>query len=131
MNHFIWSPFTSHSGLRLDWKIECDALSDSDLECLARAAIGMLERIDWPRNRFVGVPRGGLRFAEALNSLSDGDDGSEPIVVDDVYTTGTSVREAMEKHGAKRALVIYARGIIGSDVLALFQANYYLDPIIR
>lgn len=31
MNLFIKEDFISHAGLPLTWKVECDALSDSDM----------------------------------------------------------------------------------------------------
>ena len=35
MNLFQLGKFTSHAGKELNWKIECDALTDADWECLA------------------------------------------------------------------------------------------------
>lgn len=80
--------FTSHAGLNLDWKIECDRLSDEDLETLAFLISKKFDFTD-----VYGVPRGGIRFAEALKKYVS--EKSETIlIVDDVMTTGTSMEEA-------------------------------------
>ena len=36
MTLFQCKKFTSHSGLKLDFKIDCDYLSDDDIECIAK-----------------------------------------------------------------------------------------------
>lgn len=86
---FVKQDFTSHSGLPLHWKIECDALTAADWEALAQIASEVL-----PPFGFVhGVPTGGTPFAEALRAHTD--PFSQLIVVaDDVLTTGRSMEEA-------------------------------------
>ena len=53
-----------HSGGYSDFKIDCDALTDEDMRCLAY--------LIWQRvgsfNPAIGIPNGGLRLAWALNS---------------------------------------------------------------
>ena len=34
MNLFIKEDFISHAGLPLTWKVECDALTEKDYDCL-------------------------------------------------------------------------------------------------
>jgi hypothetical protein len=78
--------FTSAAGVPLAWKIECDALTDSDWECIAYVGSQMLR----PFGRVIGVPRGGLALASAMRAYVT--PGSlTPLVVDDVWTTGKSM----------------------------------------
>lgn len=57
-------PFVSHSGLRLPWKIDCDALSDEDLSALARL---VARRIRF--GAVIGIPRGGIALRPAIESI--------------------------------------------------------------
>ncbi len=91
--------FTSHAGLELNWKIECDAISDSEWDCLAQMIMDYQKR---PFYRALGIPRGGLKLAEALNKYgtddtyinSVGDIVHRPyLICDDVATTGKSFQE--------------------------------------
>ena len=61
MNLFQLGKFTSHAGNELDWKIECDALTDEDWECLAKM---ISERTQF--GSVYGIPRGGTKLAKAL-----------------------------------------------------------------
>ena len=60
---FSLSPFTSSAGVTLPFKIECDALTDDDIETLAE----MIRQMVGPFSSVEGVPRGGLRLAAALH----------------------------------------------------------------
>src|SRR5713226_6907450 len=92
--------FTLHSGLKSDFLINCEALTDADLRALAALVVNGL-----PDFRAVeGVPRGGLRFAAALTGAATGDERDPLLIVDDVYTTGGS----MEGHRAGR----WAMGVV-------------------
>lgn len=129
-------PFTSSSGQELTWKIECDALSDHDVSCLARVGVRLLQSKlhmfpVWPKNmRFIGVPRGGIRFARAMEefalSCPEGDLGDPfPIVVDDVLTTGKTLREVMAKHNTPKGFVFFCRNYhaMPANTEALFMLN--------
>lgn len=117
MNLFINEPFTSHAGLFLDWKIECDALTDADLETIAaivarRCIFGNV----------IGIPRGGLRLAEVLkpycNRLSN-----VVLLVDDVLTTGSSMiaeRASLGSGYETIGFVIFARGECPEWIMPLF-----------
>lgn len=95
--------FKLHSGERSFWKIDCDALTDKEIRAIVAI---MLSRIP-SFGRVEGVPKGGLRLAEALKVFSLGE--SLPLlIVDDVITTGNS----MEKQRAGRTaigVVIFSR----------------------
>lgn len=108
---FSPTPFRSHSGLDLSWKIDCDALSDVDLVTLAKV---VAERMTFCK--VVGVPRGGLRFATVLSCYCSGPDGGTLLIVADVLTTGGSMQRERKLHSSFGAfkeivgVVIFARG---------------------
>ena len=124
MSLFERADFTSHSGVALSWKIDCDALTDDDIETLAQIAgyrIGEYRKV-------VGIPRGGLRLAAAMERLPNLNPAdSRVLIVDDVLPTGKSMAEARmalgDEDGWWRAvgLVIFARGCCSSWIRPLFQ----------
>ena len=90
---FQQSNFKSHAGLDLTWKIECDAISDAEWECFAR----MISEIETRQfSKVVGIPRGGVKLQNALSNYVSGDANDPILIVDDVWTTGTSFREFTE-----------------------------------
>lgn len=98
---FTFGDFTLHGGERSCWKIDCDALTDGDLVTLARMIADAMPTF----GSVEGVPRGGLRIAEALQAHVT---AGPLLIVDDVFTTGAS----MEAHRAGRfaiGAVIFAR----------------------
>jgi hypothetical protein len=113
---FKLGDFRLHSGHQSPWKIDCDALSDADLMTLA----------DWARRELPpfgsveGVPRGGLRFAAALQKFIT--PGEHPLIVDDVLTTGASM-EAQRKGREATGLVIFARDAPPMWVQYLFRTS--------
>jgi hypothetical protein len=111
--------FTSAAGLRLDWKIECDALRHEDWECIAYVGAQVLP----PFGRVFGVPRGGLRLAEAMRAYVTAGDDLPTLVVDDVWTTGKSMR-AVADHWLIDwiGFVAFARGPLPPNVSAFLIA---------
>lgn len=91
---FYMNQFIAHSGARLTWKVECDALTEQDWDTLAGIVAAHIDFGD-----VEGVPAGGLRFADALRPFAK--QGSGLLIVDDVLTTGAS----MEEHRAGRNAV--------------------------
>lgn len=89
---FQLGSFTLHSGQKSFFKIECDSLTAGEISCLARL---MLDRVP-PFGRVVGVPRGGVRFAAALQPYCR-PDCPRVLIVDDIYTTGQSIQRQREK----------------------------------
>lgn len=119
MNLFQLGKFVSHAGKELNWKIECDALTDSDWECLAE----MISE----RTRFgsvYGIPRGGTKLALALEKYII---PGHPIrlVVDDVYTTGKSMKEVMQDNDL--GFVVFARQRIQFDPQYYVRALFTMD----
>lgn len=94
MNLFQLGNFTLHSGEQSSWKVECDALTEADLETLARL---IAEKVG-PFYRVVGVPSGGSRLARALmpyvsKRTPGGGTPMPALLVDDVLTTGASMEQ--------------------------------------
>ena len=81
--------FISHAGIPMSWKTECDGINESEWSALAKM---IMEYQTEPFSRVVGIPRGGLPLQWAMEKYVT--KGDYPwLVVDDVYTTGTSFRE--------------------------------------
>lgn len=97
-------PFISHSGQSLDWKIDCDSLTNEDLDTLARLVSTKIKF-----GEVIGIPTGGLRFANTLKKyITRGN--IYLLVVDDVLTTGKSMKEYYNFQGKPTiGVVIFAR----------------------
>ena len=117
MKHLFQSgQFLAHSGQMLDWKVDCDALGDTDFECLAK-----LVEVDF--SEVIGIPRGGLCFAEALRPYISGP-RNPVLIVDDVLTTGKSMNEMRDRIGSSSVgVVIFARAKPPAWVMAIWQFN--------
>jgi hypothetical protein len=81
--------FKLHSGSVSRWKIDMDGCTDGDWEALA---LMLAERLP-PFREVSGVPRGGLKLAQALSDYTDGSAQHPILVVDDVFTTGASMED--------------------------------------
>ena len=123
MDLFQYGEFKSHSGLTLNWKIECDALSEKDWACLAAM---IMEREKIPFCRAEGIPRGGQPLARALNKYATDIPTDRVLICDDIWTTGNSFREYIGRkypdwirsQGLK--WVVFARSMTNDGVKALF-----------
>lgn len=116
--------FRLHSGESSDFKIDCDALSAEDWAALAQEAVKRLPMF----GQVMAVPRGGYPFAEALAPYAKGTDELPLLIVDDVLTTGRSMKEALSKATWARPRVVigvvaFARGPVPKWVTALFEAT--------
>ena len=117
MSLFIREDFISHAGLPLTWKVECDALTDNDYEALAKIVSEKLTFRD-----VKGIPRGGIPFEKALKPYRTNDDNDPLLIADDVYTTGTSMREVYEEGAI--GIVVFARNEITDDwIKAIWQLS--------
>ena len=53
--------FTSHAGIPMEWKIEMDAVSDKEWDCLAAMIMDYQKE---PFSKVVGIPRGGDKITK-------------------------------------------------------------------
>lgn len=116
MSIFVKGPVKLHSVFMSDFKIDCDALTDEDIQTVAY----LLSRRCPSFGEVHGIPRGGLRLAEAMKMyVSEG----PPLIVDDVYTTGRSFKEFMWDFQLQkvRGAVIFARNACPSWITPLFS----------
>ena len=114
--------FTSHSGLDLTWKIEMDALTRDEWECIAH----MIFELSPPFKEAIGIPRGGVKLGKLLNLHGTGKREDPICIVDDVLTTGGSMNEFKTKRHWRNpskyiGWVVFARNKPPSWVKALFQ----------
>ena len=117
MSLFIREDFISHAGLPLTWKVECDALTDNDYEALAKIVSEKLTFRD-----VKGIPRGGIPFEKSLKPYCTNDENDPLLIADDVYTTGTSMREVYEEGAI--GIVVFARNEITDDwIKAIWQLS--------
>jgi orotate phosphoribosyltransferase len=120
MNLFQLGDFTLASGAKSRWKLECDALTYDDWAALAEMVRQMVGAFSEVR----GVPRGGLKLADALRPFA-GAFGPR-LVVDDVLTTGGSMTRfaaewAKEHQSVYTGAVVFARGQRPHWVRAVFE----------
>ena len=117
---FEWRTFVSHSGKALDWKIDCDALTAADWDCLARV---VASRIVF--GQVVGIPRGGVPFAQALAPFVT--PGSKDVlIVDDVLTTGQSMENERKQYPNQpvTGVVVFNRALLLSDwIVPIFDLD--------
>ena len=114
--------FKSHAGLDLTWKIEMDALSRDEWECIAE----MIIELSVPFREAVGIPRGGTILGTLLNQHGTGKREHPICIVDDVLTTGGSMNEFKRKRQWRNPTkyiggVVFARSRPPDWVNALFQ----------
>ena len=114
--------FKSHSGLKLKWKIECDALSDPEWFTISQ----MIMEISVPFKEAIGIPRGGTKLGNLLNQYGTGKREDPVLLVDDVLTTGESMKQFKTKRSWRYpsdyiGWVVFARTKTPKWVTALFQ----------
>ena len=114
--------FKSHAGLDLTWKIEMDALSRDEWECICTMIMEHTE----PFGEAVGIPTGGVKLGKLLNQYGTGKDEDPILIVDDVLTTGGSMNDFYRKRHWRNTTkyigwVVFARTNPPEWVNALFQ----------
>lgn len=90
-NIFKNGNFVLSSGKESNFKIDCDDLSDDDIEFFARL---ISQNIKF--KEVYGIPTGGTRLADALLKYCIFDYNAAYLIVDDVMTTGNSFEKAKE-----------------------------------
>lgn len=113
--------WTMHSGGIAQYKIECDALTDEDIETLA-----WLISLKGPISDVYGVPTGGTRLAHALRKYCTYGRGAR-LIVDDVLTTGQSMEQAKIDKGWPDAIgvVLFARGRYPQWIRPVFEMRLF------
>ena len=117
--------FKSHSGLDLSWKIEMDALTPNEWDCIAH----MIMELSRPFQKAIGIPRGGTFLGKLLDKHSTGK-SSPPICNDhDVLTNGGSMNDFKRKKQWREPTeyigwVVFARGPVPIWIDALFRMPY-------
>ena len=114
--------FKSHSGLELKWKIECDALSDPEWFTISQ----MIMEKSVPFKEAIGIPRGGTKLGNLLNQYGTRKKEDPILLVDDVLTTGESMKEFKTKRTWRNPAdyigwVVFARTKTPKWITALFQ----------
>lgn len=131
MQLFEIKDFTTHSGLELSWKIECDALTDEEWDALAQI---VAKRFSF--KEAIGVPSdNGEKFAAALNRYAT-DTSNMVLLVDDVLTTGASMNKLLETAFKEReagnldsdywGVVVFSRGTRPYWVMPIFEVGDWL-----
>ncbi len=113
--------FTSAAGLRLGWKIECDALDEDDWACIAYVGSKLLYF-----GAVIGVPRGGIALASAMQPYAT-PGAPMTLICDDVWTTGKSMRALagdVAEAGRWIGYVGFARGPLPANVWAFLQVPH-------
>ena len=105
---FRFGDFVSSSGEILPFKIECDALTDSDLYCIAGIIANKVKF-----GSVYGVPTGGDRLARALSDFRT--TSKNVLLVDDVLTYKTRLI------GDVIGWVVFARGELPDWISAVFK----------
>jgi len=120
MSLFVKRDTMMSSGIKSDFKIECDALTDDDLECIAYL-ISKLVKF----RKVVSVPTGGDKLAGCLESYCSNDNNLPVLICDDVLTTGGSMERKREEIGEPNAkgAVIFSRGDCPEWITPLFSIN--------
>ena len=92
-------------------------LNKKDYEALAKIVSEKLTFRD-----VKGIPRGGIPFEKALKPYCTNDESDLLLIADDVYTTGTSMREVYEEGAI--GIVVFARNEITDDwIKAIWQIS--------
>ena len=122
-NLFKAESFVSHSGLDLNWKIECDALSDPEWFTISQ----MIMEVSPPFREAHGIPRGGVKLGNLLRQYGTKKKEDPICIVDDVLTTGGSMVECAEtKFKGENVIgwVVFARSHMPDWIYALFRMPY-------
>jgi orotate phosphoribosyltransferase len=134
VNLLVWQRIELASGRISDLKIECDALTRRDWETAAL----LVRRLAPVYGCVIGVPHGGDALAAALEPACTGNPADPVLIVDDVWTTGDSLRQFQQTvaaliHptpcGPLVGVVLFARGPMDAGIHALFTLNEALWPL--
>jgi len=112
--------FISHSGKRLFYKIECDALTMEDWETLAS-----IIKSKYSFGRVIGIPTGGLNLANCLQQYVI-PHHPDTLIVDDVMTTGKSFEPYLQQPNTFGIVVFDRSGLKIDRVIPMFRLHWTL-----
>ncbi len=109
------------------FKIECDHLTEDDIECFAN----MVGHVSF--KSVEGIPRGGIPFAKALEKYID-PKSEVHLVVDDVLASGKSMTDAMQAafdrgEEVVRGVVIFSRGPKINNCVPIFCMHHFWSEL--
>lgn len=128
MDWLVLKEFTMHSGGQGHFKIECDGLTDGEVATFAYLIADRCSPFDY----VAGIPRGGVRIANALDQYRRAEVPGQKLrllIVDDVWTTGGSMRTERDmwlkydvwKPEQLVGAVMFARSPVDDWVCPIFQ----------
>ena len=123
-NLFQHGNFVLHSGQKSIFRIDCDALTDEDWETLAQIVAGR-----YNFGKVIGIPRGGEKFAKALEKYCSSESGGV-LIVDDVLTTGASMEEEL-KRWRQWETSTDIKGVVGVVVFSRGECPLWVRPLFR
>jgi len=131
MTLFEQGHFTLHSGGKSWFKINCDSLSDDDIDFLAEYIITYIKPYLEEFDYVYGIPSGGVRLAASLNNklnlaFNQDSELERILIADDVYTTGQSF--ILEKNIIEKAGNIVVGGVV---IFARRQCWAWVYPILK
>lgn len=113
---FVQKDFISAAGLLLTWKIEGDSLTLEDWKTIAAVSAERLPGF----GSVIGVKRGGIALATEMERYVT---SGLPLVVDDVWTTGKSMRAAAVGLSEWMGLAAFARGPLPDNVYCFMRTE--------
>lgn len=125
MGLFQSGDFMLSSRQQATWNIECDALTDGDWDTLAS-----LIALRYNFCGVSGVPRGGLPLASRL-APSANKHVRNYLIVDDVYTTGASMRAVRDELVASQTEGRHYIGVVVFARNALNPADMWINPMFQ
>lgn len=115
--------FQLNSGLKSTWKLDCDQFIEDNLDGLVQ----LIKQVIGPFSHVYGVPRGGSALETKLVAHVSKSLYGTCLVIDDVLTTGGSMRRAREKLAGTYThilgCVVFARGPCPAWIVPLFQMS--------
>ena len=110
---FELGSFQLSSGITSKFRINAHTLTVNDWEALAYMALTIVPQF----GSVVGVPTGGIPFAEALKSYIT---CGPVLIVDDVFTTGASIHKVANNYKDSILLVAFSRTTYHPGIHAVF-----------
>jgi orotate phosphoribosyltransferase len=128
MSLFNFGKFTLKSGARSNFKIDCDALTDKDIDNFAKYIVRVI--LDGvPVGHIVSIPTGGNRLALAIEQQIKFYEDGYTLIIDDVCTTGGSFiktrEDLLDKYSKFFGICLFARGKTPTWVFPIFEMKDY------